>query len=133
VVLFVTQAEQVVIVSLGVLVFFLAFGLLTLPAATQSTFLDGAPVDVLLRFELFDRELVLTRELLRVSIGLAAFSGLYYAIAVLNDRAYREEFLDDLTEEMRDTFRLRIEYLQRRRGVAGVDLRAFLPTVAERR
>jgi hypothetical protein len=70
---------------------------------------------------------VITRELLRVSIGLAAFSGLYYAIAVLNDPAYRQEFLDDLTREMRETFRLRGEYLQRRRSVAGVDLRAFLP------
>lgn len=127
VVLFVSQAEQVVVVSLGVFVFFVLFGVLTLPEATQETFLNGHPVDVLFNFTLFDRELVVTRELLRVSIGLAAFSGLYYAIAVLNDPAYRQEFLDDLTKEMRETFRLRGEYLERRRSVAGVDLRAFLP------
>jgi hypothetical protein len=127
VVLFVSQAEQVVVVSLGVFVFFVLFGVLTLPEATQEIFLNGHQVDVLLSFTLFDRELVVTRELLRVSIGLAAFSGLYYAIAVLNDPAYRQEFLDDLTKEMRETFRLRGEYLERRRSVAGVDLRAFLP------
>jgi hypothetical protein len=127
VVLFVSQAEQVIVVSLGVFVFFVLFGVLTLPEATQMTFLNGHGVDVLLSFTLFDRELVVTRELLRVSIGLAAFSGLYYAIAVLNDPAYRQEFLDDLTREMRETFRLRGEYLDRRRSVAGVDLRAFLP------
>ena len=39
--------------------------------------------------------------------ALAAFSGLYYAIAVLNDSAYREEFVSNLIDEMRDTFRLR--------------------------
>ena len=127
VVLFVSQAEQVVVVSAGVFLFFVVFGVLTLPEATQMTFLNGHKVDVLFDFTLFDRELVVTRELLRVSIGLAAFSGLYYAIAVLNDPAYRQEFLDDLTREMRDTFRLRGEYLERRRSVAGIDLRAFLP------
>ena len=65
--------------------------------------------------------------------GARRLLGLYYAIAVLNDNAYREEFVSDLTDEMRDTFRLRAEYLQRRRVVAGVDLRAFLPSAAERR
>lgn len=133
VVLFVSQVEQVVVVSLGVFMFFVFFGLLTLPDSTQMVFLNGHKVDVLFSFELFDRELVVTRELLRVSIGLASFSGLYYAIAVLNDPAYRQEFLDDLTVEMRETFRLRGEYLQRRRSVAGIDLRAFLPSDAAKR
>jgi hypothetical protein len=55
-----------------------------------------------------------TEELLRVSGGIAAFSGLYYAIAVLTDATYREEFLDELTEEMGDTFRARAEYLAAR-------------------
>ena len=51
----------------------------------------------------------------------------------LAGRMEREEFVSDLTDEMRDTFRLRGEYLQRRRAVAGVDLSAFLPTVAQKR
>lgn len=76
---------------------------------------------------LFGRELALTDQLVRLSVGLAAFSGLYYAIAVLNDKTYREEFLAELTAEMRETFLLRAEYLRRRRSVAEVDLRAFLP------
>ena len=128
--LFVSQVEQVVVVSLGVFIFFVIFGVLTLPVSAQMYFLNGHAVDVILHFRLFGRELVLTRELLRVSIGLAAFSGLYYAIAVLNDPAYRAEFLEDLTKEMRETFRMRGEYLERRRAVAGIDLRAFLPSDA---
>ena len=52
-----------------------------------------------------------------VSGALAAFSGLYYAIAVLTDDTYRREFLDELSAQLRGVFRLRAEYLQRlRRG-----------------
>jgi hypothetical protein len=133
VVLFTSQALQVLIVSLAVGLFFVAFGTLAIGESAQLYFLDDRALDVLLRFTLFDRDVVLTQQLIRLSVGLAAFSGLYYAIAVLNDSAYREEFVSDLTDEMRETFRLRGEYLQRRRVVAGVDLRAFLPTVAQRR
>ena len=56
-----------------------------------------------------------TEELLRVSSGIAAFSGLYYAIAVLTDSTYREEFLDEITGEMKATFRARAEYLGMRK------------------
>ena len=36
------------------------------------------------------------------------------AIAVLTDSTYREEFLDELTGEMRETFRARADYLRLR-------------------
>jgi len=49
----------------------------------------------------------------RVSAMIAALSGLYYAIAVLTDSTYREEFLDEITTELRDTFAARREYLAR--------------------
>jgi hypothetical protein len=133
VVLFTSQALQVLIVSVAVGLFFVVFGTVAINEATQRLFLDGQAPKVLLTLDVFAREVVLTEQLLRLSVGLAAFSGLYYAIAVLNDSAYREEFVSDLTREMRDTFRLRAEYLERRRSVAGVDLRAFLPTVGRKR
>ena len=53
-------------------------------------------------------------ELLRVSGAIAAFGGVYYAIAVLTDSTYREEFLEDIVGELRETFRLRTEYLKLR-------------------
>lgn len=53
----------------------------------------------------------LTEALLRVVGAIASFSGLYYAIAILTDETYREEFLDELTAQMRATFRARAEYL----------------------
>ena len=47
----------------------------------------------------------------------AAFSGLYYAIAVLTDSVYRAEFLSELEGTMRETFRARAEYLRARRSL----------------
>ena len=52
-----------------------------------------------------DQDFELTAELLRVAGGLAAFSGFYFAVAMLTDSTYREEFLDELTAEMRTSFR----------------------------
>ena len=56
----------------------------------------------------------LTSELLRVAGGLAAFSGFYFAVAMLTDSTYREEFLAELTEEMGTSFRARVAYLRLR-------------------
>ena len=49
---------------------------------------------------------------MRVAGGIAGFTGLYYAIAVLTEETYRQEFLDELTIEMRETFQARSEYLR---------------------
>jgi hypothetical protein len=46
--------------------------------------------------------------------GLAAFSGSYFAVAMLTDSTYREEFLEGLTDEMRTSFKARAEYLRLR-------------------
>jgi hypothetical protein len=67
---------------------------------------------VLLEFGLFGYPVQVTEELLRVSGAIAAFSGLYYAIAMLVDAAYRNEFLVEVTGEMRATFAARREYLE---------------------
>ena len=42
---------------------------------------------------------------------------------MLTDSTYREEFLDELTGEMRQTFRARAEYLRLRAASARVGLR----------
>jgi hypothetical protein len=57
-----------------------------------------------------------THELARVATAIAALSGLYYAIAVLVDPTYREEFLDEVTGDMRATFAERSRYLALRAG-----------------
>ncbi|MDQ4134239.1 MAG: hypothetical protein M3179_13815 [Actinomycetota bacterium] len=42
---------------------------------------------------------------------MAAFAGLYYAVTILVDSAHRDQFVDALNEELRDTFARRSEYL----------------------
>ena len=56
----------------------------------------------------------LSVELVKVSSALAAFSGLYYAIAVLTEATYRQEFLADVETSLRETFLDRARYLDLR-------------------
>ena len=115
-VLFVSQAVQVLIVSLTIGLFFAVFGMLAIDAATRVEWMDNAGTTIV-EFSVGGESFQLTQELLRVAGGLAAFSGFYFAVAMLTDSTYREEFLEELTGEMRESFRARAEYL-RLRGAA---------------
>jgi hypothetical protein len=106
-VMLVSQGLQVLVVSLAIGVFFVAFGLLAVDAHVREAWIQTAGQHI------GPRDLGLTVELLRVSAMIAALSGLYYAIAVLTDSTYREEFLEEITTELRDTFAARSEYLAR--------------------
>jgi hypothetical protein len=110
-VMFVSQAVQVLIVSAAVGLFFVAFGLLSINETLRVDWM-GQAGNELVAFDLLGERVELTSELLRVAAGLAAFSGFYFAIAMLTDSTYREEFLDELTMDMRETFRARAHYLQ---------------------
>jgi hypothetical protein len=112
-VMFVSQAVQVLLVSLMIGVFLTAFGVLAIDDSMRTQWI-GDPGNVLFHFNLFGERLELTSELLRVALGLAAFSGFYFAIAIFTDSTYREEFLDELTSEMRKSFEERAAYLKLR-------------------
>ena len=113
-VMLVSQGLQVLIVSLTIGA--LLRGLRRCSRSTSDIRTDwiGYPGDTLFEFDLFGEQLELTTELLRVAGGLAAFSGFYFAISMLTDSTYRQEFLEELTSEMRDSFRERAEYLKLR-------------------
>jgi len=112
-VMFVAHALQVLVVAVAIGAFFVAFGVLTItPDVVESW--TGTTGEEVVAFQLFGDRTVITVELLRVSAAIAAFSGLYYAIAVLTDSTYREEFLGEVEESMRGTFRLRADYLSAR-------------------
>ena len=74
----------------------------------------ASPASTLVSFSLGGTDFQLTTELLRVAGGLAAFSGFYFAVAMLTDSTYREEFLEELTDEMSASFKARAEYLRLR-------------------
>lgn len=117
-VMFVSQAVQVLLVSLMIGLFLVVFGVLAVDDHLRTQWI-GSPGHELFHFHLFGERLELTSELIRVAVGLAAFSGFYFAIAMFTDSTYREEFLDELTAEMKRSFKERGEYLKLRKRIAG--------------
>lgn len=106
-VMFVSQGLQVLVVAALVGAFFVAFGALAITPDVVESWIGQRPHAIA-------GNASTSVELLKVSSGLAAFSGLYYAIAVLSDATYREEFLDDLETSLRETFGDRARYLEAR-------------------
>ncbi len=106
-VMFVSQGLQVAVVALLVGAFFVAFGTLAITPDVVEAWIGKRPHAIA-------GHPSLSVELVKVSSALAAFSGLYYAIAVLSDATYREEFLDELQTSLRETFADRARYLEAR-------------------
>jgi hypothetical protein len=105
-----SQGLQVVIVTATVFVFLLGFGCLVVTAPLVESFV-GAPPHVLATLDLWGRQMVLTEELLRVAGFLAVFSGFYFAVSVLTDQTYREEFLAEVVDDLRQALAVRAVYL----------------------
>ena len=110
-----TQGVQVLLVSLLIGLFCVGFGLLALDPAIIESWSGVAPRD-LLSFSLGTKEIVVTEELLRVSGLLAVISGLYFTVAAITDATYREEFYEDIVDELRRSFAVRQVYLTLREG-----------------
>lgn len=108
-----SQGLQVVLVTLLLAAFYVAFGLLTITPAILETWL-GHDGETVLRFGFLGRDLRLTAELLKISAFLAAFSGLYFTVVLVTDATYREEFFDEILAELRQTFAVRAVYLRAR-------------------
>lgn len=114
-VMFVSQALQVLSVSIAVGAFFVVIGMLTIDNAIMESWIGHSISNPIVDTKLFGEvPIFLTNELLEVCGALAAFTGLYFAISMLTDDVYRREFLDELTAEMRQSFRQRAEYLNLR-------------------
>jgi hypothetical protein len=110
-VVMVSQAIQVLLVAFIVAAFLLVLGLLTIRPGTEATWVGGKPPHKLLSVDYGHEQLVLTEELLRVSVFLAAFSALYFTVVALTDSAYREEFFREVVSEVRQALAVRIVYL----------------------
>jgi hypothetical protein len=114
----ISHALQVAVVTLGVFVAFVGFGALAVGPAVRESWI-GTGGNVLVTLTLFDEPIQITEELLRVAGGVAGLSGLYYAIAVLTDATYRDQFMDRMSSGMRQTFVARAEYLRLRAQQSG--------------
>ncbi|MYA19382.1 MAG: PRA1 family protein [Chloroflexi bacterium] len=100
---------QVLSASMIVGAFFLVFGVLALGEGVIASWIQGDP-RVLAELG-WPRGAVVTEELLRVALFLAAFSGFYFTISVLTNREYRDEFFEDIVGEVRQACAVRVVYL----------------------
>lgn len=112
-VVFVSQTVQIVLVTLTLTAFFVAFGLLAVRPDVQAHWVDEPrAVDALFDFDLLGSPAVLTPALLRVAVFLGVFSGFYVAVYAVTDDTYREQFFDRVATELRQTFAVRAAYLE---------------------
>lgn len=109
-VVLVSEVIQIALVAALVFAFFIVFGTVAIERSVIEAWLGQDPAR-LATLDLWGQELVLTRELVHVAAFLAAFSGLYFTVVLLTDATYREEFLDDVLGEVRESFAARAVYL----------------------
>lgn len=114
--LLVGLGAQVLLVALLIFVFYTGFGLLTvredtLLQWTTRTFENEGEI-ILTRFRIFGDEILLTKLHLIVSGFVAAFSGLQFAVSLVTDSAYREEFVAESNAEVREALAVRAVYLR---------------------
>lgn len=103
-VLLVTQAAQVLLLALSVFGFFLVFGGVVMTREVQEGWVGG-------EIHALPWLTNLSVELVQVSVFLAAFSGLYFAVGVITDDTYREQFFSEVLAELERAVGVRAAYL----------------------
>ena len=112
-VFFITQAIQIVLVTVVIGVFYLVFGLLTIIDTTIVQWTGSEIIDVIATIDVGGTQIVLTGELVRTALFIAAVAGLQFTVAALTDDGYRREFLAETVDDLRDAFAVRAAYLER--------------------
>jgi len=103
-VLLITQALQVMLLALSVFVFFIVFGAVAMDEQVLESWI-GEPLSYPFGIR------PISRELGQVSVFLAAFSGLYFAVYAVTDDSYRRQFFTDVLGELEQALRVRVRYL----------------------
>ncbi len=115
--LFVAQSIQILLVSLVISFFYVVFGLLTVREETLKQWTTVGELtserDWAIDVAVFGADLVFTRQLLLVALFIGMFSGLNFAVQVITDEDYRDEFIADMTNEVRDALAVRAVYHRR--------------------
>lgn len=112
-----TQLLRVVLAGAIVGAFFLLFGVVLVGEEVIASWVGAAP-DVLGTVTVSGRDHVLSAELVRVAAFLSGFAALYFTVYLSTDATFREEFLEDLQEEVHQAFAVRAAYLEATEGQA---------------
>ncbi|HET8960071.1 hypothetical protein [Nocardioides sp.] len=104
--LLIIQATQVLVLVAAVFVFFLLFGSLIMPEEVQGSWTglgDG--------IRSFPHLESVSTQLVKVSLFLASFSGLYFTVSAVTDQTYRDQFFAGVTDELERAVGVRAVYL----------------------
>lgn len=104
------QALQITLVTVALTAFFIGFGFFGVTEETSIAWTRLDDINVLFDAKFGGRNLILSESLLRVSIFLGAFSGMYFTVVLTTDDTYRTEFSDDVGPEIREALAVRSAY-----------------------
>jgi hypothetical protein len=105
--LLIIQTAQVLVLVVAVFVFFLLFGSLVMPESVQGSW-TGLGVEGIRSFPHLES---VSTQLVKVSLFLASFSGLYFTVSAVTDETYRKQFFAGVTDEMERAVGVRAVYL----------------------
>lgn len=104
------QALQITLVTAALTAFFVGFGFFGITASTSLGWTRLEDLNVLFDASFGGRTLILSEPLIRVSVFLGAFSGMYFTVVLTTDDTYREEFSDEIGPEIREALAVRTAY-----------------------
>ena len=104
------QALQITLVAAALTGFFVFFGFMAITPTTITNWTGLGEFTTLAEATFGGRVLVLSEPLLRVSIFLGAFSGMYFTVVLTTDETYRSEFAGDIGPEIRRILAVRAAY-----------------------
>jgi hypothetical protein len=103
--LLVIQVVQVMVLVAAVFVFFLIFGSLIMPELVQ---LSWTGREAITSFSYLDS---VSTQLVKVSLFLASFSGLYFMVSAVTDDTYRGQFFASVMDQLERAVGVRAVYL----------------------
>lgn len=112
-VLFASQAIQILLVTAAIGLFYVAFGMFTIVQTTVEQWTGSDDLDVWASWTFGGYDLLLSGELVRTAIFIAAVAGLQFTVAALTDSTYRDEFYDEISGDIRTAIAVRDLYLAR--------------------
>jgi hypothetical protein len=104
------QALQITLVVVALTGFFVFFGFMAITAETSLNWTGLDTLNVVADASFGGRTLVLSEPLIRVSVFLGAFSGMYFTVVLTTDDTYRSEFSNDVGPEIRQVLAVRCAY-----------------------
>ena len=101
---------QILIVTTLIFVFYVVFGLFSVIPTTIEQWTGSTDLETILDLPALGGEIVLTWELVRTALFIAAVAGLQFTVAALTDESYRTTFYERITDRIRVTLAVRALY-----------------------